>query len=281
MYTVHSENLNKYITWIITLVISILILLLLFSSWKQQTKLTNIEPKLIKLDLLEEHARVATNDTVTIQAAIKSLTEKYNFLTNNTTSNDTEESTASGYQLRSTLRLTTLAAMYLFLGKEDVIAQNLLTQAIAKLIKMNDPRLNPILYNIQDEYTNLSNKGSINYSIEQVWKKIDDIKLLVDKLETPSVDLDGFFSETNKLSYVKIQMLHIYLEQAKLAYLQNNDFLFKQVIKSITASLDLGLWSPQLMLEIKEHINWLSAIDIRTYPLLLQAILNLEDQIKY
>ena len=75
-------------------------------------------------------------------------------------------------------------------------------------------------------------------------------------------------------------MLHIYLEQAKLAYLQNNEFLFKQTISSITKVIELGLWSPQIMLEIKEHLTWLSSIKIKTYPLLLQAILNLEDQLK-
>ena len=75
-------------------------------------------------------------------------------------------------------------------------------------------------------------------------------------------------------------MLHIYLEQAKLAYLQNNDVLFKQTLSSITKILGSGLWSPQIMSEIKQQISWLTSVEFKNYSLLLQAILNLEDQLK-
>lgn len=310
------ENFNKYPKLLEILILSIIITILAGFSWKQHKQLTNIQSK---LDIVEKNnssqaytpqlPNQATND---LQAIVDQLQKKYDLLAHNIQSNDTIEASEYGSELRSTLRLATLASMYLFLGKNEKTASDLLHQAINKLIKLNDPRLNPVLYNLQDEYSKLSNNENINYSVAVVWKKIDEIRLLIDKLENNGLDLDDFFvdptlakNQTNiavpenistnqisavshnssnpindKLSYLKIELLYVYLEQTKLAYLQNDDFLFKQTIASIRKIIDLGFWSPQLTQEIKEHLTWLDTITIRNYPLILQAILNLEDQIK-
>lgn len=312
------ENFNKYPKLLEILVLSIIITILAGFSWKQHKQLINIQSK---LDILEKNnssqaqtPQLPNQATSNLQAMVDTLQKKYDLLAHNIQSNDTIDASEYGSELRSTLRLATLASMYLFLGKNEKTASELLRQAINKLIKLNDPRLNPVLYNLQDEYSKLSNNDNINYSVAVVWKKIDEIKLLIDKLENNGLDLDDFFVDpvitkkqmniaipenisTNnispishnasasntineKLSYLKIELLYVYLEQTKLAYLQNDDFLFKQTIASIRKIIDLGFWSPQLTQEIKEHLTWLDTITIRNYPLILQAILNLEDLVK-
>ncbi len=312
-----------------------IIIILSSFSWKEHNTLTIVQSSLSALEknILQQQKSSSLEplaSTVKLQSAIDTLQQQFATLSNNIKQTDTIEATESGYQLRATLRLATLAAMHLFLGKEETIAKDLLTQAIDKLIKMNDSRLHPILYKLQDEHANLSDKQHFNYSVQEVWSKIDQVQVLVDKLQKSGLELDDFFAEpehqpptptiditaakfldlikvnplpenqdnktnhhtaipnnTNqtpdyheKLSYLKIEMLHIYLEQAKLAYLQNNDVLFKQTLSSITKILGSGLWSPQIMSEIKQQISWLDSVEFRNYSLLLQAILNLEDQLK-
>lgn len=310
------ENFNKYPKLLEILILSIIITILAGLSWKQHKQLINIQSKLSIVEknnslqlLTPQIPNQATNN---LQATVDTLQKKYDLLAHNIQSNDNIEASEYGSELRTTLRLATLASMYLFLGKNEKTASDLLNQAINKLIKLNDPRLNPVLYNLQDEYLKLSNNENINYSFAVVSKKIDEIRSLIDKLENNGLDLDDFFvdpiltkKQTNiavteniatnnisavnhnpsnqineKLSYLKIELLYVYLEQAKLAYLQNDDFLFKQTIAAIRKIIDLGFWSPQVTQEIKEHLTWLDKITINNYPLILQAILNLEDQIK-
>ena len=310
------ENFNKYPKLLEILIFSIIITILAGFSWKQHKQLINIQSK---LDVIEKNnspqvhpPQISNQATNNLQATVDTLQKKYDLLTHSIQSNENIEASEYGSDLRTTLRLTTLASMYLFLGKNEKTASDLLHQAINKLIKLNDPRLNPVLYNLQDEYSKISNNENINYSVAVVWAKIDTIRSLVDQLENNGLDLDDFFidpiltqKQTNiavpenvptnhissvshnasnqindKLSYLKIELLYVYLEQAKLAYLQNDDFLFKQTIASIRKIIDLGFWSLQLTQEIKEHLTWLDTITIKNYPLILQAILNLEDQIK-
>lgn len=244
---------------------------------KAQANVYRLEYNLSQLQKNWWQNTEATN--AQLKSATLQLQQKFNELTNTL---GQPEATEPGYQLRAILRLATLAAMQLTLNKEEPLAKELLNQAVNKLIKLNDPRLNPILYNLQDEYNYLLNENDNN--ITNVFQKINAIQLLLDQLQTTSynninnnIEISDIFSDNNKTSYFKIEILNIYLEQAKIAFAQNNTFLYKQAINAVEKTLKLVLWEPDTILAIQQHLSWLANVEIKNYSLLLQAILNLED----
>lgn len=269
------------------IVVTILILMLPIINWRLYSKLTTANNHIHKLEYnFNKLQKKWLEDIETIHVQTQNNQEKwqqrFNELANIAGS---VESTEPGYQLRATLRLLTLAATQLALNKGEPLAKDLLNQAINKLIKINDPRLSPTLYNIQDQYDYLLNDDN-NKNTTEVLQKINKIKELLEKLqksEIPAIEMNDLFSELqsnknfDKISFLKLEMLNIYLEQAKLAFLQNNDFLYKQTLATINKTLKLILWSPEVVLEIQENLAWLETVDIKNYSLLLQAILNLED----
>lgn len=269
------------------IVVTTLILMLPIINWRLYSKLTTANNHIHKLEYnFTKLQKKWLEDIEAIHVQTQSNQEKwqqrFNELANIAGS---VESTEPGYQLRATLRLLTLAATELALNKGEPLAKDLLNQAINKLIKINDPRLSPTLYNIQDQYDYLLNDDN-NKNTTEVLQRINKIKELLEKLqksEIPAIEMNDLFSELqsnknfDKISFLKLEMLNIYLEQAKLSFLQNNDFLYKQTLATINKTLKLILWSPEVVLEIQENLAWLETVDIKNYSLLLQAILNLED----
>lgn len=269
------------------IVVIILILMLPIINWRLYSKLTTANNHIHKLEYnFNQLQKKWIEDIEAIHSQTQNNQEKwqqrFNELANIAGS---IESTEPGYQIRGTLRLLTLAATQLALNKGEPLAKDLLNQAINKLIKINDPRLSPTLYNIQDQYDYLLNDYN-NKNTHEVLQTITKIQELLEKLqksEIPAIEMNDLFSDpqTNKnfdkISFFKLEMLNIYLEQAKLSFLQNNDFLYKQTLAAINKTLKLILWSPEVVLEIQEHLAFLETVDIKNYSLLLQAILNLED----
>ncbi|MGD0465594.1 MAG: hypothetical protein ABSA84_02750 [Gammaproteobacteria bacterium] len=256
-------------------------------NWKLYKKSTTTASKISRLEYnLGQLQKNSLQNIETITQQLTSSTErlqqKFTELAN---SIGQVEATEPGYQLRSTLRLTTLAAMELILNKGEPLAKELLKQAINKLIKINDTRLNPILYNLQDEYNYLLNEDN-NITTQEVFQKITQLQQLLEQLqksEFPEVEMSDLFIDSksnnplSKTSYFTIEVLNIYLEQVKLAFAQNNEFLYKQALAAFNKTLKLVFWAPEATLKIQEHLSWLENVEIKNYPLLLQAILNLED----
>ena len=279
--------IKKYKKFIIISLVSTVFIVLCGLNWKLSKTLKNTSSKINRLEYnlgrlqkswLEHNE--ATNSQ--LKLSTEHLQQKFNELTS---SIGQVEATEPGYQLRATLRLITLAAMQLTLNKEEPLAKELLNQAINKLIKINDPRLNPILYNLQDEYSYLLNENNTN-NTQEVLQKINQLQLLLEQLqksESPEVEISDLFVESksnnllSKTSYFTIEVLNIYLEQAKLAFIQNNELLYKQAMDAINKTLKLVLWSPDTLLKIQEQLSGLSNVEIKNYSLLLQAVLNLED----
>lgn len=268
----------------ITIIIFIIICIFHWQSYKQLNKansrVSHLEYNLTQLqkNWLQDIESINSQ----LHSSTERLQQKFNELANIA---GPIEATEPGYQLRATLRLLTLATTQLAINKEEPLAKELLNQAINKLIKLNDPRLSPILYNIQDEYSYLLNDYNTK-NTQEVLQKINKIQLLLEQLqksESPEIEMSDLFTDSktgnavSRISFFKIEILNIYLEQAKLAFIQNNEFLYKQALAAINKTLKLVLWSPDSILEIQEHLSWLANIEIKNYSLLLQAILNLED----
>jgi|GEM_PF-1353433 hypothetical protein len=279
--------IKKYKTFIIASLISIIFIMSCGLNWKLYKKSTTTASKISRLEYnLGQLQKNSLQNIETITQQLTSSTErlqqKFTELAN---SIGQVEATEPGYQLRSTLRLTTLAAMELILNKGEPLAKELLKQAINKLIKINDTRLNPILYNLQDEYNYLLNEDN-NITTQEVFQKITQLQQLLEQLqksEFPEVEMSDLFIDSksnnplSKTSYFTIEVLNIYLEQVKLAFAQNNEFLYKQALAAFNKTLKLVFWAPEATLKIQEHLSWLENVEIKNYPLLLQAILNLED----
>ena len=267
-----------------TIIIFIIICIFNWQLYKQLNKanshVSHLEYNLTQLQ--KNWLKDIESINLQLHSSTERLQQKFNELANIA---GPIEATEPGYQLRSTLRLLTLATTQLVINKDEHLAKELLNQAINKLIKLNDPRLSPVLYNIQDEYSYLLNDYN-NKTTQEVLQKINNIKLLLEQLqkpELPEIEMSDLFTDPktgnaiSRISFFKIEILNIYLEQAKLAFIQNNEFLYKQALAAINKTLKLVLWSPDSILEIQEHLSWLATIEIKNYSLLLQAILNLED----
>ena len=273
---------------IIASTISIIFIMLCVFNWRLHKHLVATTSKLYSLEYnLSQLQKNWLEHSETTAKQLKSVTSNLqNQFAELTNSIGHVEATEAGYQLRATLRLATLAAMELALNKEEPLAKELLKQAINKLIKLNDPRLNPVLYSLQDEYNYLLDEKNTIVTSKEVFKRIDQIQLLLEKLqksELPEVEMSDLFTDAksnnfiSKISYFKIEILNIYLEQVKLAFAENNDTLYQQALSAINKTLKLVLWAPESVLEIQEQISWLTNVEIKNYSLLLQAILNLED----
>lgn len=269
------------------IVVIILMLALPIINWRLYSKLTTANNNIHRLEYnfnLLKKKWIEDIDAINLQTQNnqEKWQQRFNELANIAGSVESKE---PGYQIRATLRLLTLAATQLALNKGEPLAKDLLNQAINKLIKINDPRLSPTLYNIQDQYDYLLNDYN-NKNTPEVLEKISTIQTLLEKLqkaEIPAIEMNDLFTDLqsnknfDKISFFKLELLNIYLEQAKLAFLQNNNFLYKQTLAAINKTLKLIVWSPEVVLEIQENVTWLETVDIKNYSLLLQAILNLED----
>ena len=279
--------IKKYKTFIIPLLISIIFIMLCGINWRLHKRLMTTTSKISRLEY--NLGQLQKNSLQNIEAITQQLKSSTDYLqqkfTELSNSVGQVEGTEPGYQLRATLRLTTLAAMQLALNKEEPLTKELLKQAINKLIKINDTRLNPILYNLQDEYSYLLTETNTT-NTQEVFQKITQLQQLLEQLqksELPAVEMNDLFIDSksnnplSKTSYFTIEVLNIYLEQAKLAFAQNNAFLYKQALSAFNKTLKLVFWAPESTLQIQEHLGWLENVEIKNYSLLLQAILNLED----
>jgi hypothetical protein len=301
-----ADNIRKTIALIILLSLTITSIMLAIILWQQHTKSVSLQHKFANLEknFLKHQYLLAKQSAVTnLQSQLDKLQQNFTNMYNKVENSDSLTIAHPESDLKSVLLLTKLTAMQLFLNKDADISKNLLSQAINKLTKMNDPRLNIVLYNLQDQYATLDSENKIIHKNQEVIDKIQYITNLVNTLitqqEQPEIPNNASNTTSNqeattklldlvkishlktaKLSQQQLATIKLYLEQAKLSYLQNNDLLFTQTIASIKNILTSSEISSDTMCNIQNELDWLANIKITDHKLILQAILQLEDYVK-
>jgi uncharacterized coiled-coil protein SlyX len=311
-----TENIRRTVALIILLSLTVVSIILAIILWQQHTKSVSLQHKFANLEkkiFKHQDLLVKQSAVINLQSQLDKLQQNFTNMYNKVESADSLTIAHPESDLKSALLLTKLTAMQLFLNKDADISKNLLSQAINKLTKINDPRLNIVLYNLQDQYTNLGSENKIIYKNQEVIDKIQHITNLVNNLMTEQsqpnlannaadttnnhevttklLDLikvshikpeaiQSAAAPTAKLSPQQLEMIKLYLEQTKLSYLQSNDLLFTQTIASIKNILTSSKISSDTMLNIQNELDWLANIKIIDHKLILQAILQLEDYVK-